>query len=201
MATSSELVELARQTIVEPLTGFRRVAQTNWGAGRPLELNILVVCLTVVVQEIYVGLASMMSGEEIEMIFQGSGPIVDAAFTAALHAILIVGIWIMGRAKGVDTSLSSVAIMFGWLQLLLVLAQVVLLPIMILIPLLGGVLTLIIALFAQPYYLVTGVMAVHGFKNPFGVIGGLLLVAFGVAILMQPVMAVLGIELTGLTDV
>ena len=201
MAQASELVELARQTVVQPLTGFRRVSQTNWGAGRPLELNILVVALTVIVQETYIGVASAMSGEEIETLFAGSGPIVDAVFTAALHIMVIFGIWVMGYLKGLKTSLTAVAVMFGWLQLLLLAAQIALLPIMILLPLMGGLLTLLIAVFAQPYYLVTGVMAVHQFKNPFGVVGGLFLVAFCVAILMQPVMAALGIELTGLVDV
>ena len=201
MAKFSEFMELARQTVIEPLTGFRRVSETDWGAGRPLELNVLVVVLTVIIQEIYVGIASAMSGEEIETIFGGSGPMVDAAFTATLHVFVILGIWAMGYVKGLQTSLSAVAIMFGWLQLLLLGAQAVLLPVMMASPLLGGFLTLVIAVFAQPYYLVTGVMAVHGFKNPFGVAGGLILIAFCIAILMQPIMNILGIELRGLADV
>ncbi|MEO0343442.1 MAG: hypothetical protein AAF198_08390 [Pseudomonadota bacterium] len=201
MIKGYSLFHLAKSTIIEPIKGFRAALEYEWTFARALELNILVVVVTVLVQAATLSVSEAISGEEIDPILSTSGPLLDALLTATLHTCVIIGIWVMGRVSARGTSITDVMVMFGWLQLLLLAASIASLPLILLVPPLGLLATVILAIFAQPYYLVCGTMSVHGFDKPLNVIGGLLLVAFVIALFLQPLLFAFGIELMVPTNV
>ncbi|MEM0976742.1 MAG: hypothetical protein AAGJ34_04325 [Pseudomonadota bacterium] len=193
--------DLARETVVEPLKGFDHVVNLGLDARRAIELNILVVILTVLLTQASVYLVDAISDEPVRPWISSSGPLADTVFYGALNGFLIIGIWAMGRVTGRSTPLVDVALIYGWFQFLMVLAQAALIPITLIVPFLGAFGAVILAIFAQPYYLVCGVMAAHKFKRPLSVLGGLILVGVVTAMLLQPVMLMLGMEMQNLAEV
>lgn len=201
MSTENRLLALVKETITTPVSGVETLRRLPWTPQSALNLNILVVAVSVLSQQLVLMAVNAMRETPVEPLLVSPGPFADAGFMAALSLFLILGIWTMGTVNGRDTKFMDVAVMYGWFQLLLIAAQIVLVPISLVLPPIGALLAVMLALFAQPYYLVCGVMAVHKFEQPLPVLGGLVLVGLVAALLLTPVILLLGIEFTGLTNV
>ncbi|MEM9716431.1 MAG: hypothetical protein AAF826_07930 [Pseudomonadota bacterium] len=196
MTALPNFVDIAKQTVVKPLSGFRDVIALNLGMRRAIELLVLIVAVNILVQEALIALVTMFTDEPANPMIKTQGPVFDAALAFIFYVMVIIGIWLMGKVVSKETPLEDVIIMFSWLQLLLLIAQIALIPLMLIALPLALILGILLSLAALPYYLTCGVMAVHDFRNVAGVIGGLLLVAMGIGLLIQPILYVLGIEIT-----
>ena len=201
MTQSERLWALVSDTVMRPIEGFEKIRGLGLSPQRAIDLNLLIICLAVLSQYSALFAVNSISDVPIDPLVKSPGPLADAGFMSAISLFLITGIWVMGLVNGRNTSFLDVAVMYGWFQLLLITAQILLIPVTVLLPGVGAFAAVLLAIFIQPYYLVCGTMSVHGFDQPLSVLGGLILVGIVSALLLSPVMLLLGMELAGLSNV
>lgn len=116
-------------------------------------------------------------------------PVMMAVLQVLIMTLLAGAMTVIGRLFGGQGSFEGALRVIVWLQTLMILLQVVQFAVLILLPMLGGMLSIIAMV--GVFWVAAGLIAgLHGFRSVFftflGMIGGLVVVAIIVSILLAP---------------
>lgn len=174
-----------RLTLQDPRTGLRRILSRN----PPMQARWIAFIIMVIGSAILTHLSlGLVPAEERDALM---GTMNSPLRTAALQGVVLLAIvqliyW-LGRMRGGTGSFPDVLLGMVWLQFLMLGLQVLQLVLMVLLPPLAAIVNL--AGFAIFLWLLTNFIAeLHGFRSLLAVFGGIifgmLLLAFGLAILV-----------------
>lgn len=182
----SALAALIRETIASPQDGARTVMRANLSRQARWEALALVIVLSAILSQIA---AFLVAGESAAP----AGPMQAALVQAIALGLTIGGMHVIGRAMGGQGSLPDAVILVAWLQAVMVVAQAVQVVTLVILPpvsVLIGLLSMVLFL-----WLLTNFIAVlHGFESLGKVFGGIVLSAFGLAVILVIVLNILGIS-------
>lgn len=190
--TAEQLRELVRQSIVDPRSGGSAVLALNPSA----DVRWMVMAASVLVGVVLAYALPVLAGRGTEL------PPPLAAVGLQLGAnVLAAGLAAqVGRIFGGRGTFGDALLLVAWLQVVMVLVQIVQLVVFLALPFASGlVVVLALGLF---FWLVVGfVQALHGFQQPFLVMAGTFATLFGAAFVISFLLILMGFDPRGLTDV
>ncbi|WP_161470992.1 Yip1 family protein [Tropicimonas marinistellae] len=193
--------ELVRETIQNPRGAAGRIIAQNYPASLMWEALLLVVALSVLA-----GYAPMAllgpADEEITVILPAvfTSPLWLAAVQGVLLALAVLAIHRIGRSFGGQGRFADAIALMAWLQLLMVLLQIVQAVLILLAPTFSTLVGVagVIAFF---YLLTQFVCELHGFSRPGVVFFGILVSMIGLIMLMSILLGLLGVGQMEIPDV
>ncbi len=182
--------ELVIDSLVRPRAAARRVLSAGVPEATLLQAAVMVTCLGMVL-----GFAALqMSPEAVDMVSAAvlGNPFLGVVAQLAVMAVIVVLTVRIGRLFGGTGSLWGALALVVWLNAMMVAIQAVQLVALAVLPPLAAILAIATILWALWAY-ANFVAELHGFQNPFIVLGAVILTAivlfFGTAMLL----AILGI--------
>jgi hypothetical protein len=183
----ASLLSFARDTVADPRTAARQVMaidltlQDRWTA-----LAFTAVASTVL---FHVSLALLPEGAEVPDV----SPVATLALQAVLLVLAVLLIWRVGVAQGGVGTLPDTISLMAWLQFVLLILQVVQILAEVILPPLAAIIGFFgMALFL--WLLTHFVAELHGFRSLgrvfAGIVGVMMLVAFVLALVLSPFIAV-----------
>lgn len=194
----AQVLRLARESVADPRAGYRRVAGLALGGDTLLLALGAVAAVGVLMGELVLRL--IVSRDLHPLLDLGGGPLPAAALQFALAVLLALGIRWIGAAAGGTGSWEGALLAVTWLQLILLLLQVVQLASLLVLPPLAALIGLFgVGLF---FWLLTGFIAeLHGFTSRLKVFFALLACLFIAGMFALPLLSAFGLALPGLANV
>lgn len=180
------LVSLARETVIDPRAGARRILAIDL----QLTERWMALGLTVVMSTILTHLSFEMSPAEVREYFGSAfaSPIRTALIQGVAMVLGALAMYHLGRARGGTGSLPEAISLLAWLQFILLLVQVAQLVAEVVLPPLASVLGL--AGVAAFFWLMTNFVAeLHGFRSLFSTFFGVLLSLAGLVMVLAMLLA------------
>jgi hypothetical protein len=192
MLRSDTIGDLVRQSFLDP----RRAGERLIALNPPFDGRLIGMAAAVLVGTVLAYLLPVVSGRAIE----APPPLAAVAVQLAANALAVVLMVQVGRLFGGRGGFADALLLVAWLQAMMALAQAAQIVVLLVLPPLAGlVLLLAIGLF---FWLLVGfVQALHGFRNPFLVLIGVVGTLFATAFVLSFVLVLLGFEPPGLIDV
>lgn len=188
----SDIIALARLSLADPEKGAATVVALNPPLPARWMLMVFAVLSGVVLAYLLPALGGRLS--------DAPSPFMAVALQGGANLLAVGLIARVGRLFGGQGRFEDALLLVGWLQLLMVGAQLVQVLAMIVLPPLAGL--VMIAAVALFFWLLTGfICALHGFESRFVVLMGVFGTLFAVAFAVSFVLILLGIELPGMGDV
>lgn len=182
----SAFLSLGRQALTEP----REAASTLLSMGVPREAYwpafLLLVVLSVLLGEV-VGLLSPAQPLATVM-----PPVVMGLLTALISAISIWAVWKVGQAMGGTGTFDETLLLTVFLQSIMFAGQLVELVLMIAMPVLAGLFSLALVIFAM-WININFIATLHGFASLWRAFGVLIMATLGVALVLIFLMTLTGI--------
>lgn len=189
--TLPALAALVRESIADPRAAARRVL----ALPVPAEARWMLLALVVVVSVILTQLALWLFG----MADPSAGPVsplLSGGLQAAVLVVIVAAVDRIGRLFGGRGSFADALLLVTWLQVVMIALQLVQLLVLILVPPLGGLVTL--ASLVIFFWVFTGFVAeLHGFASRGQVFVVILMSLFLLSFLVATVLAMLGITPPG----
>lgn len=183
------LLGLARETVVDPRAGARRIILARVPMNARWLALALVVVLTVIFSQISVAL---MMGPSSMMGVPAAGPAGSILLQAGVLLFIAVAIHQVGRMMGGLGSFPDAMLLTACLQGLMILVQVVQIVALMLLPPLAGIVGLMG--FGVFLWVLTGFVAeLHGFRSLLGVFGMIIFTAVTLAFLIALLLAMSGV--------
>lgn len=182
----SAFISLGRQALSEP----REAASTLLSMGVPREAYwpafFLLVVLSVLLNEI----ASLFSpAPPLAMVMP---PVIMGMLTALISAISIWAVWKVGQAMGGTGTFNETLLLTIFLQAILFAGQLVELVLMLAMPVLAGLFSLALVIFAM-WLNINFIATLHGFSSLWRAFGVLIMATLGVALVLIFLMTLTGI--------
>jgi hypothetical protein len=182
------LMGLFRDTVIDPRGGARRVLQERLPMNARWLLLALVVVLTALTGHLALRLAMGPTGMMGGVL---GGPFTSLLLQGTVLFVMASTIHAVGRMMGGGGSFPDALLLVTFLQGLMLVVQVLQIAALLLLPPLAGILSLIG--FGLFLWVLTGFVAeLHGFRSLLGVLGMIVVTAFGVAFLLALMLAMLG---------
>lgn len=180
---------LVRETVTDPRAG----ARTIMAAGLTMQARwlalALVVVLSVFLGQLTIRVLMAPSGMMAAVL---SGPASSILLQAGVLLLMAIAAHNVGRMMGGHGNFPDAMLLVACLQGIMVLVQAVQIVALLLLPPLGGIVSLLG--FGVFLWVLTGFVAeLHGFRSLLGVFGMVVVTAFGVAFLLALFLAMLGI--------
>ena len=179
-------ISLGRQALSEP----REAAATLLSMGVPRAAHwpafFLLVVLSVLLNEI----VSLMSpAPPLAMVIP---PAIMVMLTALISAISIWAVWKVGQAMGGTGTFDETLLLTIFLQAILFAGQLVEFVLMIAMPVLAGLFSLALVIFAM-WLNINFIATLHGFASLWRAFGVLIMATLGVALVLIFLMTLTGI--------
>ena len=193
-----DLFPAARDTVVDPRAGFRRMRTLNLSRDELWVALGAVTLLGVLMAEL---MLRMLIGGELQPMFTfGTQPLVTALIQLGVLAVLVLAVHWGGRMLGGKGTMSDAILAVVWLQFIMALLQAAQLIAVVILPPIAGLLG--IAGLGLFFWLLTGFVAeLHGFRSRGKVFLGVLLALIAVAVALVFILTLIGVTLPGMPDV
>ena len=187
-------VELAKDSLLRPRVAARRLLRLNVGQAQLLQLAVLVTCLGIILA--YAALRLSSGSVDAVSAWVLDTPLLGALVEFGIMAVIAVLTYRVGALfGGTGTFWDAVALVI-WLNTMLLLIQIAQLLTLATVPSLAAVLA-IFAVFWALWAYANFVTELHGFDNPFMVLGGVILTAIVLFISLAMLFAMFGITPRG----
>lgn len=188
----NDFIALARLSVADPEKGAAAVVALN----PPLQARWMLMAFAVLSGVVLAYLLPALGGT----LGQAPAPMLAVALQGGANVLAVALIARVGRAFGGQGRFEDALLLVGWLQLLMVGAQLLQVVVLIVLPPLAGL--VMVAAIALFFWLLSGfICGLHGFKSRFTVLMGVFGTLFAVAFVVSFVLILLGIELPGVGDV
>lgn len=191
MSEFARFKSLVQLSLRDPIAGGRAVLAIN----PTLEQRWILLALAAVVAALLAGVAILVTApSEFAPLVPG------AVIQMGMSLILVLAVYQVGRMVGGRGSFADTLLIVGWLQILMVIAQLPYLFATVFVPPLVGV-GMLIAVGGFFWVFPGLVCALHGFtsraKVLFGALGTVFVLSFVIALLLR----IMGVEFPGMDDV
>jgi len=179
----------------------RPVARWLADLGLPVKAGWTILALVTVLSVLFERAASLaMSGGDPEMALLPGNPLVQAALQGLVQVFTVFAVWRIGGLFGGSGRFDQALLLIGWCQFVMLCILVVQLVTYAVLPPLGEVVSLVGLMLV--FWLFTNFVAeLHGFRNIalvlLGVVGTALVFSFALATLL----AMLGVTVSGVSNV
>lgn len=186
----SSLVDLARDTFGNPRAGMRRVLNLGLTRGISIELLVLTAVISAVLSEISLYLAPMPDEAEMVRSIAG-GPVSVVMMQIGLLLVVALGVHRIGRAMGGTGDLTGAMLVVVWVQVMMIMLQLVQMVTLLLVPPLATLIGL--ASIGVFFWMITNfVTELHGFEQRAKVFGVVMVGFVALGLVLSVVLSVLG---------
>lgn len=188
--TLSDLGGLTVLSLRDPAAALRFLR----GLQLPMQLRWMVLLLAVTLSTVVTFLLRQIFLGGIEGP-EGSFYLSPMSMAGSQFLILIVAAWLItmvGRMMGGQGNFPDALLMIGWIELMLLGLQLAQIPIALVIPPLGALLTLVM-IGLSVYLVVSMTKALHGFTSIIKVVMGFILTGFAAVMVLSILLTMLGI--------
>ncbi len=185
-----DLLRLARFTVSDPRAGARAVLMMDL----PLQARWLVLVFSAVAAALVTSVGLTLLPPEVQALLGDDlpSPLASAVLQVALLVVASGVIHRVGQWRGGKGNFADAMVLVAWLQFILVCVEVLQLVAQLVLPFVADILGVLgIMLF---FWLLSHFVAeLHGFRSTLAVLGGILVVMFGMAFVLAAIlMPVLG---------
>lgn len=183
-------LELARDSVIAPRAAARRLLALRFGQVELLMATLVVTCAGIILAyaALQLGTAPIdaVSARLLGM------PLVGALLEFVITVIIGYLTWRIGRLFGGQGAFWDAMLLVVWLNTMLLMLQVAQLAALATVPAIAAALAFVGILWALWAY-ANFVTELHGFENPFMVLGGVVLTAIVLFFALATLFAILGL--------
>ena len=184
------LTALLRDTFGDPRAGMRRVLNLGLPRSISIEALVLTAVISAVLSEISLYLAPMPDGAQMMRSIAG-GPISVVMMQIGLLVIVALGVHRIGRAMGGVGDLTGALLVVVWVQVVMIVLQLVQIIALVLVPPLATMIGL--ASIGVFFWMITNfVTELHGFERRVKVFAVILAGFIALVLALSVVLGVLG---------
>lgn len=185
--------DLARDTVLNPRSGARRILQMQL----PLPVLLQVLALVSIVTDLLIFIEAAAGGGGVLLLYSlNMTPVVMAVMQFASLVVVALAIWGIGRAFGGKGDWLGALALVAWLQAIMVGLSVAQTVLSLLVPPLAGLVA--IGSLLLTLWLITNFTAeLHGFANLWAVFFGILVSGFVLIFGLSSLLVASGVMLPG----
>lgn len=185
---------LVRATLSDARVAARHLIAQTPALGVVFEMAVVVSALNVIIAI----LISLFQPTPVETVFDPllANPILFAIIQLMLLMLSALTIFLVGRLFGGQGEFDQALLLSVWVQVLMLIVQVLMIPVIILAPGLAVSLNMLFY-FYFTYLMVVFIAELHGFSSLWKVFMGIIATSFALSFVVMFLIALIGLSLEG----